>query len=340
MAIPLHRRVVPVTYVQLLHDYLELQGIDPPTLLGEPWPRPDPTGVEGIDVSHWASLLAHAASKLRDPYLSLHLGATITVRHLGVLGIVLQACNSLAAALDTFDRYQRLIFDVTPMIRKVDQSGVNLIWDNRTFQPDRLVEETGFAVLIQFCRSLVRGPLNPSCVAFVHEAPTDTTPYELFFGCEVLFGQPEPLIRLDSALLDRPLKSPDPLLMNVLQQHADRLISGLPQQEAVVETVRRVIADMLRQGEPDIDRVSRHLGVSSRTLQKRLQIAGTAFRDETRFVRHQLADVYLRDMQLQIVDIALLLGYSEHSAFSRAYREWTGKTPLQVRSELMPDTSM
>ncbi|MFN4327435.1 MAG: AraC family transcriptional regulator [Limnobacter sp.] len=334
MTIPLHRRVVPVTYAQLLHDYVESKGFDPEKLLGEPWPQVAADGSGGISIEHWANMLALAEKRLDDPLIALHLGASITVRHLGILGAVLLACDNFAAALHKFDRYQRLIFDVIPMIKHVHEEGVDLTWDNRGFQPGRLVDETGFAVLIQFCRSLVRGSFRPLQVQFMHPAPADITPYETYFGCEVRFGQREPMIQLSHEVLALPLKSPDPILIKVLEQHADRLLSDLPQQDETVEQVRRAIADVLHQGEPDIERVSVQLGLSSRTLQKRLQHVGTCFRDELGVVRHQLATSYLRDPRLQVVEIALLLGYSEHSAFTRAFTKWTGKSPVQWKQQI------
>ena len=141
-------------------------------------------------------------------------------------------------------------------------------------------------------------------------------------------------MRVGLELLAAPLKSPDPALMQVLEQHADRLLAALPQHEEIVGQVRGAIAHALREGEPDIARISTRLACSSRTLQRRLKDAGTSFRDELNLVRHELALSYLRDPRLQIVDIALLLGYSEHSAFTRAYREWTGHTPQQQRATL------
>lgn len=77
------------------------------------------------------------------------------------------------------------------------------------------------------------------------------------------------------------------------------------------------------------------LGVRSRTLRRHLQQAGTGFREELLLVRHQLGISYLRDPRLQLVDIALLLGYSEHSAFTRAFREYCGSTPQQMRQQLL-----
>jgi len=147
----------------------------------------------------------------------------------------------------------------------------------------------------------------------------------------VLFDRPEPLIRFDIAHLALPLKGPDAGLIQVLEQHAERLLAQLPQQGEISGSVRRVIAGLMREGVPSIEKVSAVLCCSSRTLQRRLNDSGTNFRAELNLVRHQVACDYLNDPRLQIADVALLLGYSEHSAFTRAFREWAGETPQQYR---------
>jgi AraC-like DNA-binding protein len=80
------------------------------------------------------------------------------------------------------------------------------------------------------------------------------------------------------------------------------------------------------------------LHISSRTLQRRLRDAGTSFRSELNLIRHESALSYLRDELLQIADIAMLLGYSEHSAFTRAFKEWCGRTPAETRRESLSTT--
>lgn len=331
MGKPLHRRVVPETYVQLLYEYLEARGHSPEAVLGEPWPTPDPDGLGGVDVERWDRMLQRAATQLSDPLVSLHVGQTITAQHLGILGAVLLACENLGAALQRLDRYQRLIFDVVPMSVRAGSSWLELVWDPSQYLTGRLVEETGYSVLIQFTRSLIRGSAQPLQVRFAHPAPDDVGPYEDFFGCPVLFEQSEPGVRFGLDLLAMPLRSPDRGLISLLEQHADALLARLPQQEEIVEQLRKAISDALREGEPDIEKISTKLSCSSRTLQRRLLAAGTSFRAELNLVRHELAASYLRDPRLQVVEIALLLGYSEHSAFTRAFREWTGETPQEAR---------
>ncbi|EKL8567092.1 AraC family transcriptional regulator [Pseudomonas aeruginosa] len=330
MSRPLHRHVVQETYVQLLYDYLEGLGCAPEEILGEPWPEPTPER-SGVDVEHWDCMLKKAAQALDDPLLGLHVGQTIRARHFGVVGSVILACTTMEAVLQHTQRYLRLVFDVIPMSRRDGEGWFELVWDSSQYLPGPLVSETGTVAMLQFCRDLVRGTVTPLKVDFNHAGPEDTTPYETFFGCPVRFGQPDAVVRYSTQLLDLPLRSPDPVLIALLEQHADRLLAQLPQQNKLVEQLRKTIAKTLRDGEPTIERISTLLRCTPRTLQRRLQSADTTFRRELNLVRHELAEPYLRDYRLQIVDIAMLLGYSEHSAFTRAFKEWGGHTPHEFR---------
>jgi AraC-like DNA-binding protein len=332
MGKPRHRRVVPETYVQLLYEYLDARDCDPEPLLGHSWPTPEPDALGGIPAVRWGEMLEIAEAHLADPLIALHVGQTINPRHLGILGAVLLACGSVGEALQRYERYQRLIFDVVPMSTAVALDGLELKWDTQEYVPGRLVVELGFAVMAQMLRSLARGKASPLAVMFLHTGPDDTSAYDDFFGCPVHFGQPESIIRIDPAILSLPLKSPDPDLVALLDRHAEALLSKLPQDDELIERVRREIVQRLHHGEPDIEVVAAKLACSPRTLQRKLNSAGTNFRRELNVVRHELAHGYLRDRRLKVIDIALLLGYSEHSAFTRAFREWTGKSPEQERN--------
>ncbi|MEH1712603.1 AraC family transcriptional regulator [Acinetobacter pittii] len=330
----IYRRVVPETFVQLLYEYLDAKGYSPEQLLEEPWPESAPQEVSGIDVERWNLMLETAAQKLEDPLLGLHLGQTITSRHLGVLGSVLLACENLGAAIQRLNQYFRLIFDVVPMVLRRGNNWIDITWDESDYKTGALVNVTGHTVLVQFSRMLVRGTVNPIFVHFKHSRPADISAYEEFFCCPVLFDQPEVVVRYSNEMLHIPLKSPDATLIAILEQHADRLLAQLPQQQEIVEQVRHLITRDLHEGEPNIERISEKLHCSSRTLQRRLQEVGTNFRHELNLVRYELASSYLQDPRLQIMEIAILLGYSEHSAFTRAFKEWSGHSPQQAKDKM------
>ncbi|EYD50724.1 bacterial regulatory helix-turn-helix s, AraC family protein [Acinetobacter baumannii 25493_4] len=330
----MYRRRVSEIYVQLLFEYLEKLGHDPEKVLGEPWPKADSNHLEGVDIDHWESLLIIAKDYLNDTFIGLHVGQTITAQHLGVLGSVFLACENLGAVLERFERYQRLVYDVYPATVRIYTEYVELSWDTKGEQVGPLSDETGRTVIVQFCRSLIRGKERLKEIHFIHERPENVQPYEEYFGCPVLFEQPVALMRFDKEILSLPLKNSDAALVTILEKHADKLLASLPHIDEITDQVRKQIAYLLHQGEPSIEQLAERLNYSRRTLQRRLTEAGTNFRKELNTVRYELAKSYLKDLRLQIVEIALLLGYAEHSPFTRAYKEWSGKTPQQAREEM------
>lgn len=337
MSQPVARRAIPETVVQLLYEYLETQNLVPETVLGMPWPVPSPTGLGSFPAERWGELLARASAVLDDPLLGLHVGQTVTPHHGGVLGYILLACENLDAALKRFERYQRLMFDVVPMTRREYETHVDLVWDDRPDGLGALVDETAITLMVQFCRTLVRTPLSPLYVQFVNPAPTNVQPYLDYFTCPLTFGGAETIVRISAEALDLPLRSADPVMVRTMEAQADQLLAQLPHQNGVIEQVRKAIARHLHDGEPSIESVASRLHCATRTVQRRLAAAGSSFRVELATVRRQMADAHLRDSRLSIADVALLLGYSEHSAFSRSYKTWTGVSPDQQRAKWRVD---
>lgn len=334
MSKPIYRKMIPETYVHVLYDYLEAKKIIPDEILKYPRPQPLTNALKGISIELWEQLLSRAAIALADPMLGLHLGQKITPRHLGVLGYVLLACDNLASALEKLEKYQRLIFDVIPMITREGPDWVELVWDTTLYKPDLLVDETGITVIMQFCRSSVQKNITPIFVQFMHDCPDDLMQYEQYFGCPVLFNQSETVIRISKETLELPIKTLDPSLLTIIEQHANQLLEQLPKEEPIIEAVRKAIAHQLPHGEPTIELIAEKLCLSPRTLQRKLQNANTNFRNELNIVRQELADSYLKNKDIQIADIALMLGYSEHSAFTRAYKAMTGVSPQQSRDQV------
>ena len=333
MSKPIHRRMIPETFVQLLFEYLDTRGVNAEEVLGHPWPVPQANGLGGFPIEQWIQFLENASNHLKDPFLGLKLGQSITPRHIGVLAYVIQASANLAAVIERLEHYQRLIYDVTPMVKRYSPDYVDLVWDKEHGMPGSLVDETAITALIHFYRSLTRSSLNPLLVQFLNPEPADIQPYLDYFGCPVLFNQDETIVRVALKELNIPLKTADPNMMALMEQQADQLLQQLPREDALIEQVRQVAARLLHDGEPDIKKVAEILNTSARTLQRKLNTAGSSFRKELEIARRQMAENYLRESRLSIADIAMLLGYSEHSAFSRSYKIWTGMTPQERREQ-------
>lgn len=330
------RGEVPSTYVRLLFEYLAQRGIDARRLLGEEPPDAADRTRLRYPARRWCVLLDKAARHLGDPLLGLRLGQTITPAHFGIMGYVLLASANMAAALKRVERYQRLIYDISPMRYSIAGDTVVLTWGVERGRPGALADECGIAALVQFARQISGAHLTPLAVSFVNAEPADTRPYARFFGCPVRFAQSETVVQFPLAMLGLPLRQPDPALVAVLEQQAEALLAGLPEIDDFEQTVRRCIAGLLREGEPSLERVAGELNLSPRTLRRRLEDRGHRFRALRDDTLRRLALAYLADPRLTLAEIAQLLGFSEQSAFGRSFQRWMGSSPGSYRRRL-PD---
>lgn len=329
------RGVVPSTYVRLLYEYLDMQGVAAAALLGVAAPEAADRGLLRYPVAAWRALLQRAAEHLHDPLLGLHLGQTITPAHFGVMGYVLLACPNLGAALARTLQYQRLLYDVNPMRTTMEGSDLLLEWGVDQGRPGPLVDECAISALMQLMHNATGRRIVATEICFVNPAPANLQPYRDWFACPVLFGQAVTSIRLPRALLALPLRQPDTVLLNVLEGQADALLAQLPPSDDFEQAVRRCIARLVREGQPELEMVANELHVSTRTLHRRLAASDINFRELRESIRQHLAEDYLADPRLQLTEIAQLLGYSEQSAFSRAFRRWSGQTPYDYRQRLL-----
>ncbi|MGS0897152.1 AraC family transcriptional regulator ligand-binding domain-containing protein [Burkholderia stagnalis] len=320
------------TYVRLLFDYLSEQGRDAARVLGEARPPEDDRGLTLYASAHWRRLLECAADALGDPLLGLHVGQRITPAHLGALGYALHACRDAGAALARWQQYEHLIANVARMEVRVEAASVVIEWHDAPEPLGPLVDEVALTAIVQFARNITgtRDALDDVC--FVHPPPRDARPYAGYFGCPVRFGQPLNRLAFPLGLLARPLRQPDDALLRMMERQASALLAELRQADDLEQTVREAVARLLRQGDASIEQIASELHVSSRTLHRRLAELGLDFRSLREDTRRRLALDHLHDPRLTLAEVAWLLGYSEHSAFTRAFRRWTGESPRQWRS--------
>jgi AraC-like DNA-binding protein len=340
MGQPLFRRRISEAFVRLLHEYVQAQGADAEQVLGAPRPAWPPQESGGIAISLWVRLLERASRHFDDPLLGLHLGRTMTPSHLGTFGYLLQSMPTLADTLQKLERYQRLVYDQTPMTRHFGDGHVDLVWGPEQGLPGRLADDTSITTLIHYCRTVADGAVTPQRVQFINNPPPDARPYVECYGCPVEFGTAVTSVRFDLRTLALPLKAADAKLSALMERQAERMLAQLPEESPFIQQMRAAAARLLHEGEPDLPRVAAGLGVNARTVQRRLREAGSGFRQELETVRRLLAETYLRDPRLSVADVAQLLGYSEHSAFSRSYRQWTGLTPQAWREGAGAPTRM
>jgi AraC-like DNA-binding protein len=167
---------------------------------------------------------------------------------------------------------------------------------------------------------------------FSHERPQDTSVVESFFGTSRLeFGAPRNGVAFDTAWLELPVRSADPPLLAVLEQQAQKALQQQPDEDDLLAKVREQVRLALQDGAVNLERVAVRLGLSGRTLERRLDEQGMTFRDVVDETRRTLSQLYLANRHLGLAEVAYLLGYSDMRAFLRAHKRWTGTTPSEVR---------
>ena len=336
-ATPALRGAVPASYVHLLYDFLHARNINAEQVLGDAAPDAGGADPGRYPVTRWRRLLERAAARLADPDLGLTLGQAIGPQHFGLMGYVLLSCKTLGAALERLYQYQRLVYDVSPMHVHVQGSDITLEWGTESGRPGRLVDETAITALAQFARNLTGSTAAIKRVHFVNPAPHDIAPYRAYFGGEVLFDQEATRVSLPSSMLQLPLRKPDAGLLAMLENQARTLMGSLPENDDLEHQVRRTVAALSREGDISLERTAKKLNMSSRTLHRRLAPCGQNFRALRDDARRRLAEEYLKTPGISIAEVALLLGYSEQSAFTRAFGRWTGQSPRQFQKASQTD---
>jgi len=189
-----------------------------------------------------------------------------------------------------------------------------------------------FAAL-RICRVLTGQNLVPQHFSIAHHRSEGTAEMSRFVGTKVEFDADTDEIALNSNARELPVTHADPHLNNLLLKYCEAALSDRRGNESRLRTrVENAISSLLPHGRVVVDNVARSLGMSKRTLARKLSDEGLNFTEVLQQLRRDLAVRYLDDPQLHISKIAWLLGFSEVSAFTHAFKRWTGKKPSQMRT--------
>ena len=319
--------------IGLLREFLDSEGLAAPLCRS----RLQGWAVDSrIPLSEWIGLLDLIAADCPRPALGLEIGRRIAPRHAGVLGYLGLSCDTVGEALLRFSRYNRLVYDGNPIAMDMNGDEVTISWGVEHGRPGQLADETAIAAFATMTSALVGQELHPLAVNFVNPEPADLRPYLDFFKCPVSFGHGITSVRFSIDYLRLPIRNSDPALKALLEQQAEAQLRALPETDRFEEALNQALIRCLHQGEPTLEQVAARLAMSARTLQRRLgerQLNFQALLDRT---RAELARRYLADPHLSLADIALLLAFSEQSAFNRAFKRWYGESPRRFRKGALP----
>ena len=326
--------VIRVTgaWLGLLADWLDHEGLPAPDLHAalQRW------GQETmVPLPIWHELLTQTVALRPEPGTPLAIGALVKPRHVGVLGYLVLASKTLAEALQAYQRYERLFYGASLAQVVASDDAVEIRWPRQPLVEDPLHDQLGIAALVTFMQQQVAQPPIPARIRFCSPAPADSqTAAEAFFGCPVQFDQDDTAVRIPLAYLALPLLHSDPGLRLLLDQQAQAMLQAMPDADAFDRSLQQTLLRRLPEGDAALATVAAAMHVSVRTLQRRLEARGQTWQQVLDRSREELARQYLADRGLSLSDIALLLGFSEQSAFTRAFKRWSGQTPAQARKRL------
>jgi AraC-like DNA-binding protein len=296
----------------------------------------DPAAIDDAEarIPHVAALaLWHeAARRSGDDAFGIHVAEEIRPGAFDVLDYAIRASATLGEGLERLVRYHRILHDAAIVVLRVDGDSA---WLEHVLPPEtpvlpRQVAEFIVAAWLVVARQATALDLVPVEVDFRHESPEDLTEHRRLFRAPIRFSSPTNGLRLRRVLLDTRLVKSDAGLCAVLEHYAREHLERVPAVTALSQRVRHLVAAGLSTG-VSAATVARRLHMSRRTLHRQLADEGTSFKKLVEDLRRELALRYLAERRMAIAEIAFLLGFSEASAFHRAFRRWSGRTPADYR---------
>lgn len=322
----------------LFHEVLEL-GFDAPRLVArsgfDPGKHPDLDGrlPHAVYLQLWQAVLEQAD----DPGFALKLGASVDPRQMGILGSVVLSCRTLAEVGQQFIRHARLLNSLYRVEAAVqDQRFVYRYVADCPPELEAGFVETHFAAAISLCRLLADTDIVPLEMRFRYPEPAHVKQYQALFGAALRFNQNDNAMLLDVCVMELPVAQHNPYTNTLASRHAAMLLEQLERADSLLGRVQQHIMDTLSTG-AGIESCATALNMTPRTLQRKLREEGSSFQDLQEAMRRKLAFDYLSQPfpYIPIVEVALLLGYSEPSAFHRAFKRWSGVSAAAYRQDAL-----
>jgi AraC-like DNA-binding protein len=336
------KTTVSISLILVLLSYASRIGIDPVEAcqaVGLPLEKlNDPEN--RISAGQFYALWRKITKQTEDPYFGLHVAELSRNQFSGdILGAVMLNCPTVGSAMEKLIRYHDLSTDVVKvkLVREADQ--VLYAWvSTLEINPiDRQISEAIICRIFFTLEMLSNGKMPFSEIRFRHQIPNKIKEHRRIFGCSLKFGVALDAVVVRQDGLDLPIPLANPKVLARLEAIARELLQGLYQPDTWSEQVSQRISKILLQGEkPHIESVARQLAISPRQLQNKLKIENTTYRALLDQVRMEMALQYLQELNGNILDTAFLLGFSDQSSFSHAFKRWTGKPPGEFRQSSNP----
>ncbi|WP_390616796.1 AraC family transcriptional regulator [Maricurvus nonylphenolicus] len=269
-----------------------------------------------------------------DPNLGLKAAMHLRPQNLHAVGYAMSCSATVRDAWQRFVRFRHLLADsaTLDLVEEADCYRLTLSIETLGLPAAASAYDLSMAGAVNLARWILDdNTVAPLSVGFSHAAPGDDSMFREFFACPVRFDQPQTEMRFTKSLLERSVPTANEELASVLDDLSAKYL-GKRMEGSFAQQVRDCLITLLPKGEPSKAAVAEALQLNQRTLLRRLQSENTTYQAILDQLREEMAYGYLKRQDISLEEAAYLLGFSDVSTFSRAFRRWTGKSPGQWRS--------
>ncbi len=272
----------------------------------------------------------------RDPdglTLPLRIGSTMKSDEYGAFGLAWKSAPNLRGSFVRSTRYGHVLGNAETYSLEESNKGWLFSLDKAgNAGPGMLLSnEASMSSVMTICREVASQPFQQLAVFFKHGARGDAAVYEKHFNCPVHFNSGRDALLVSEASLDVPNKLGDETIAQFFDQHLEAELAKQAEPESIDKRVRLAVAKMLSEGVPTLSTVAGSLGMSARTLQRRLAAQDKSFQNLVDQARRELSQQLLRETSYSLAEVAFLTGFAEQSGFTRAFKRWAGETPRSYR---------
>lgn len=288
-----------------------------------------------VDKQRLYAVFALIMRQLQAPDFPIRYGRRISVDSYDALGLVVKTARDVREAFERTARYHRFWTNTSRWLLHEEPNRLRIEFarSGRRELGMRVANEAAIAEMVSSIRALVGATWAPLRICLLHKAPDWTRAHTEFFGCPVRFEEDMDAVEVPREFLGFKLPHADEALSAFLKRYLDERLAGDELAAGALEgKLRELVAIALPNGAPRMGEVARELGMSERTLTRRLADSQQTFQSLVDATRTRMAIRLLRTHDRPLAEVAFMLGFSETSAFSRAFKRWTGKSPAKFRA--------
>jgi len=263
--------------------------------------------------------------------LGIEIGCRLMPGSFSALGYAAASCRTLGEAIKIIPNYEKVALTPGRTELSIEGEWARLSWTTKHNDHSFLLEDIILSAWVQLARSLVSSQSLTIKLMFTGPIPEKLDKFTAIFGDDITFGYDSACVLFPSSLMNMPITHSDSFINNLMREQAAHIHQSLDADSSLAYTVTESIKRMLATGELGQDVIAQEHCLSVRTLRRRLKDEGTSYLAILDNVRRDKSRDYLRNKTLSIYEVAMQLGYSEHSAFSAAFKRWFGISPQSFR---------